>query len=159
MTTIVKIKYLSNNGRAIPIQKLSDAVLHHFEALWSTTITSNDSIYINSDESDNETDDDDDTQGSDSDIDTDNTTNDSDDYDSNDELQLADNKDAILNVNIPKYHGVRLFNSVKQELADSYFQVTVNKEKKYLHKQSACWFVQKEKAALSADRLSRVQGK
>ena len=154
----LKIKQFSNNGRPIAIQKLSDAILRRFQALWATTITRSDITSQDTDELDDEIDDDDDTDDSDVDIDN-NTINNLDDYDSNDELELENNKDAIVNVNISTNHGVRLFDSVKQELADSYFQVTINNKTKYLHKQSACWLLQKEKPSLSADRLSRVQGK
>ena len=54
---------------------------------------------------------------------------------------------------------MRLFNHMKDDLAHTLFKVHINNEEKYLHKQTGCWLLQKDKIPLSADRLSRVQGR
>ena len=81
------------------------------------------------------------------------------DYDSDEEFELNDNLDVIDNVNISKNRGMRLFADIKQELCHTFFKVRSNNENKFLHKQAACWVLEKEKSSLSADRLSRVQGR
>jgi hypothetical protein len=81
------------------------------------------------------------------------------DYDSDEEFELNDNLDVIDNVNISKNRGMRLFADIKQELCHTFFKVSSNNENKFLHKQAACWVLEKEKSSLSADRLSRVQGR
>jgi hypothetical protein len=81
------------------------------------------------------------------------------DYESDEEIDSDDNYDTIHNVNISTNHGISLVNNVKEEFAHNYFQVIINGDKKYLHKQAACWLLQKHKSTLSSDRLSRVQGK
>ena len=96
-------------------------------------------------ESDNETD---------SDI-----NNDTYDYESDEEINFDDNYDTIENVTISANRGMRLIDKVKEEFAHSYFQVSINGDKKYLHKQAACWLLEKDRSTLSSDRLSRVQGK
>jgi hypothetical protein len=54
---------------------------------------------------------------------------------------------------------MRLFNDIKPEHAQTFFRVSINNEEKFLHKQTGCWFLEKDKSSLSADRLSRVQGR
>ncbi|CAF5062277.1 unnamed protein product, partial [Rotaria magnacalcarata] len=60
-------------------------------------------------------------------------------YDSDEEFELNDHLNVSDDINVPSYQGMRLFDIVKQELAHSYFKVSVNNENKYLHKQAACW--------------------
>ena len=97
------------------------------------------------------------------DIDSENETNNEDQptmvYDSDEEFELNDSFNVSDDVNSSAYQGMRLFDKLKQELADSYFKINVNNENKYLHKQAACWILEQEKTSLSSNRLSRVQGR
>ncbi|CAF1568961.1 unnamed protein product [Rotaria magnacalcarata] len=56
-----------------------------------------------------------------------------------------------------RFDGMRVINSVYPALSDSYFSVDIDGEKKYIHKQTACWLLTDSKDNLSADRLKRVQ--
>ncbi|CAF1253288.1 unnamed protein product, partial [Rotaria magnacalcarata] len=56
-----------------------------------------------------------------------------------------------------RFDGMRVINSVSPALSDSYFSVEIDGEKKYIHKQTACWLLTDSKDNLSADRLKRVQ--
>ena len=52
--------------------------------------------------------------------------------------------------------GIKLIHAIKPYLRKSCFEVQVNSETKYLHKQSACWLLTDNHSRLSNDRLSRV---
>lgn len=143
----LKIKQLLRDGKTISIQELSNAISRRLEDFWTTE--NYDSSSKNEDldtESDDETDD-----GIDNDL--------TYAYESDEEMDLDDNYDTIHNVNISTNHGIRLVDNVKEEFAHNHFQVMINGDKKYLHKQAACWLLQKDRSTLSSDRLSRVQGK
>jgi hypothetical protein len=142
----LKIKQLFRNGRMISIEEMSRIVSEELERFWSTEIDNINSQNVDSDdESDDET------------IDGryHNFTN---DYDSDEEFELNDNLDVINNVNTSTHRGMRLFDDVKEELSHKYFKVNIKNENKFLHKQAACWILEKDKSSLSADRLSRVKG-
>ena len=81
------------------------------------------------------------------------------DYDSDQEHELNDHLETINNVTTSTYHGIRLSDAVKSELSHTFFKVNINNENKFLHKQAACWMLEKDKSSLSADRLSRVTGR
>ena len=66
-----------------------------------------------------------------------------------------DDKEHIKSVKI-ELSGIKLFDTIKPHLQKSYFEVRVNSETKYLHKQSACWLLTDNHSRLSNDRLSRV---
>ncbi|CAF1530024.1 unnamed protein product, partial [Rotaria sp. Silwood1] len=141
----LKIKQLLRNGKTISVKELSNMISRRLEDFWATQ--SDDSSNKNQDldtESGDETD---------SDIDNDLAY----DYESDEEKRLDDNYDTIHNVNASTHHGIRLVDNVKEEFAHSYFQIIINGDKKYLHKQAACWILRKDRGKLSSDRLSRVQ--
>ncbi|CAF3519857.1 unnamed protein product [Rotaria socialis] len=56
-----------------------------------------------------------------------------------------------------QFSGMRLFDTVRPELAKSYFEVEINQKRKYLHKQTACWILTENKPISSNDRLVRVR--
>ena len=80
------------------------------------------------------------------DIDSENETNNEDQpsmvYNSDEEFELNDSFIVSDDVNSSAYQGMRLFDNIKQQLADSYFKVNVNNENKYPHKQAACWILE-----------------
>ncbi|CAF2961111.1 unnamed protein product [Rotaria sp. Silwood2] len=143
----LKIKQLLRNGRIISIEETSNIISRELEVFWSTELNVVNSLNVNSDiESDDETN-----------CDAhDNVTN---DYDSDEEFELNDNLDVTNNVSTSTNRGLRLFSDIKQELSHTFFKVSINNENKFLHKQAACWVLEKEKCSLSADRSSRVQGR
>lgn len=72
----------------------------------------------------------------------------------------SDDEDSIPNVTASgksQFHGMRVFDTVCPSLRNSYFHVKIDGNKKYIHKQTACWLLTDDKASLSADRLKRVQ--
>ncbi|CAF2145629.1 unnamed protein product, partial [Rotaria magnacalcarata] len=122
---------------------LSRTIAHHLGQSWAREIDEN----INQDsdvESDNETDN--------------NMANDlASNSDSEEDLEFDDGFDSISNVTTSANRGVRLVDNVKEKFSQTYFRVTIKKQNKFLHKQTACWFLEKDKSSLPADRLSRVQ--
>ncbi|CAF5101510.1 unnamed protein product [Rotaria magnacalcarata] len=124
-------------------EKLSRTIAHHLGQSWAREIDEN----INQDsdvESDNETDN--------------NMANDlASNSDSEEDLEFDDGFDSISNVTTSANRGVRLVDNVKEKFSQTYFRVTIKKQNKFLHKQTACWFLEKDKSSLPADRLSRVQ--
>ncbi|CAF4823188.1 unnamed protein product, partial [Rotaria sp. Silwood2] len=140
----LKIKHLLRNGQTIPIKELSVAISRQLEEFWTTENydTSNKNVDLDTD-SDDETD-----NSIDEDV--------ANDYESDEEVDLYDYHYNIPNVNVSGNRGIRLIDNVKEELAHTYFKVKVKDVKKYLHKQAACWLLQKDKTTLSSDRLSRV---
>ncbi|CAF4753934.1 unnamed protein product, partial [Rotaria sp. Silwood2] len=142
----LKIKELLRNGQTISIQELSNAISRRLEGFWITEKDNSKSKNADLDtESDDETD---------SSIHNHLTY----DNDSGEDIDLDDSHDIIQNVNISANRGIRLVDKVKEEFAQTYFQVMINGDKKYLHKQAACWLLQKDRSSLSSDRISRVRG-
>ena len=139
----LKINEILRNGQKLSIEELSDAVSRRLEEFWSIDIDSDNKVDIDSDD---ETD-----SSSDDDV--------SDHCDSDEEFDLNDDLDIINDVNLSTNPGMRLFNDIKVERAHTFFRVSINNEEKCLHKQTGCWLLQKDKSSLSADRLSRVQGR
>ncbi|CAF1535792.1 unnamed protein product [Rotaria sordida] len=54
------------------------------------------------------------------------------------------------------FSGIKVGDTIKPVIQNSYFKVSINNQTKYLHKQSACWLLTDEKSRLSSDRLLRV---
>ncbi|CAF2975263.1 unnamed protein product [Rotaria sp. Silwood2] len=137
---------LLRNGQTISIQELSNAISRRLEGFW---ITEKDNTKSKNTDLDTESDDE-----TDSSIHNHLTY----DNDSDEDIDLDDSHDIIQNVNISANRGIRLVDKVKEEFAQTYFQVMINGDKKYLHKQAACWLLQKDRSSLSSDRISRVRG-
>jgi hypothetical protein len=57
------------------------------------------------------------------------------------------------------FSGMRVFDTVRPELAKSYFEVKINGKRKFIHKQTVCWALTENKAGLSNDRVTRVMQK
>ncbi|CAF4720600.1 unnamed protein product, partial [Rotaria sp. Silwood1] len=100
--------------------------------------------------------------------DSDSDNDDNDDFNSNDdedENQYGismindddDMPDNILQSNRTDFSGMRVFDSIDQAHKNSYFEVEINNKRKFLHKQTACWYLTEGKGHLSSDRLSRVK--
>ncbi|CAF3344806.1 unnamed protein product [Rotaria sp. Silwood2] len=58
-----------------------------------------------------------------------------------------------------KMPGMRVLDRVCPELAKTYFKVEIDDKTKFIHKQTACWFLTENKAWLSNDRLVRIMQK
>ncbi|CAF1265224.1 unnamed protein product [Rotaria magnacalcarata] len=143
----LKLKELSRNGRIITIEEMSNIAARALDAFWSSDIDT-----INS-------------QDGSRDIESENETNSAEensstnDCDSDEEFELNENLVMANDANISTYRGMRLIDDVKKELSHTFFKVNINKENKFLHKQAACWVLEKDKSSLSANRLSRVAGR
>ena len=68
-----------------------------------------------------------------------------------------DESDNTLKTNRADFSGMRILNSIDQAQRNSYFEVEINGNKKFLHKQTACWLVTESNHRLSSDRVSRVK--
>ncbi|CAF1409089.1 unnamed protein product [Rotaria sordida] len=58
-----------------------------------------------------------------------------------------------------KFSGMRVFDTVRPELAKSFFEVEIGGKTKFVHKQTACWIFTENKPVLLNDRLTRVMQK
>ncbi|CAF2057856.1 unnamed protein product [Rotaria magnacalcarata] len=141
----MNLKTLLRKGHFISIDEMSNIVLSSLDDFWSSDLGT-----INSETRSNEI-------GSENEINNEDQSNMV--YDSDEEFELNDHLNVSDDINVSSYQGMRLFDNVEQELAHSYFKVSVNNESKYLHKQAACWILEKDKTSLSSNRLSRVQGR
>ncbi|CAM4966880.1 unnamed protein product [Rotaria socialis] len=56
-----------------------------------------------------------------------------------------------------QFKGIRIFNGIPTSQTKSHFRLKIDKNEKYVHKQTACWLLTDDKTTLSADRLQRVQ--
>ena len=68
------------------------------------------------------------------------------------DLEDADSKSAKDNFN-----GMRIFSSVIEKDKHKFFEVSINGVVKFMHKQTAVWYLTKKNNHLSSDRLVRVQ--
>ena len=73
----------------------------------------------------------------------------------NDECNLS----VLSNVSRSTVDGIRIFDAIDDRRRDSFFRVEINGQEKFLRKQAATWYLSTDKAALSSDRLKRVQSK
>ncbi|CAF2815459.1 unnamed protein product [Rotaria sp. Silwood2] len=139
----LKINQCLRNQQTISIEELSSTISDHLGQSWARE----------TDENTNE----------DSDVESDNETNNNmindltSNYDSDEDLEFDDGFDSINNVTTSANRGVRLVDNVNEKLSQTDFRVSINKQNKFLHKQTACWLLEKDKSSLPADRLSRVQ--
>lgn len=83
------------------------------------------------------------------------------DEDENAEYEIEeDNLIGLLpqttNIRLKPMKGVR--DEINPDLQDSYFLVNIHGKRKYLHKNTAIWYLSEEKHKLSSDCLSRVMG-
>ena len=67
-----------------------------------------------------------------------------------------DGKEQIKSIRTD-FSGIKLFDTIKPHLRKSYFEVQLNSETKYLHKQSACWLLTDNHSRLSNARLSNAR--
>ncbi|CAF3784528.1 unnamed protein product [Rotaria sp. Silwood1] len=82
-----------------------------------------------------------------------------DDDDENNEDEIEDDNAVHLlpqtnNIRLQAMKGVR--DTINPDLQDSYFLVNIDGKRKYLHKNTAIWYLTDEKHKLSSDRLNRV---
>ncbi len=78
--------------------------------------------------------------------------------DSNNDQEESDSE-CLSNVSNCTFRGMRIYDTVKPSLAQSYFKVSINGQTKFLHKQTACWSLMHDKTTLSSDRTTRVMNK
>lgn len=86
---------------------------------------------------------------------------DNNDTDNDDSLTDSDASASyiIRNVSSCTIQGVRIFYSIDEDHSESFFCVKINNKDKFMHKQSATWYLSKDKIKLSADRLKRIQSR
>ena len=114
----------------------------------STAAAGNDSDEFSLDEEEYET--------ADDNADTDNALSDEDEADGEYRfIDENDNNDAIETIKT-NFNGIKIYNRIEPRMKDSYFQVKINDNQKFIHKQSACWLLTDRNNRLSNDRLSRV---
>ncbi len=79
-----------------------------------------------------------------------------DDFSSNDghtyEDEHNDTRDLINTIR-KDFVGIEVFNKVEPHTENFYFEVTINDDKKYTHKETACWLLTDENTKLSNNRL------
>jgi hypothetical protein len=63
----------------------------------------------------------------------------------------------IPNVTSSTIRGMRIFDSIDNSQSESFFRVKINDQEKFIHKQTATWYLSKNNVKLSSDRLKRVQ--
>ena len=85
-----------------------------------------------------------------------NMDDDSDDFSYSDEDEQDDARNWI-DTRKENFTGMKVFNTVQSHMEHSYFEVTINDDTKYIHKETACWLLTEEKSKISNDRLLRVQ--
>ena len=68
-----------------------------------------------------------------------------------------DRSNSMLRSNRGDYCGMRIFDSVDQDQRSSYFEIEISGNKKFIHKQTACWLPTGETSRLSSDRLFRIK--
>ena len=54
---------------------------------------------------------------------------------------------------------MRIFDSIDSYRLESFFNVKVDEQKQYMHRQTANWYFSKTKPVLSSDRLNRIREK
>jgi len=95
-------------------------------------------------------------------------TLDSESYIESEDQEFDDEDDDVSNVSSSEvfqglqgatFSGMRVFDTVRPELAKSYFEVKINGKRKFIHKQTACWLLSENKTVLSNDRVTRVMQK
>ena len=88
-------------------------------------------------------------------------SNDNEEMDHGDSLSDIEEFDISImsNVSTSTLAGMRIFDSIPHGQHQSFFRVQINGQQKYLHKQTATWYLSKDKMELSSDRLKRVQSK
>ncbi|CAF3328733.1 unnamed protein product [Rotaria socialis] len=125
LVSSLNVTILNKAVNSITIDEVSIFIKNHLEK----TIQINDSSQTASSDSESESDD----EQSSYDADYGSTLPGSD----NDE-DISDSE-CLSNVNNSTFRGMRIYDSIKPSVAQSYFKVTVNGQNKYLHKQTACW--------------------
>ncbi|CAM4866515.1 unnamed protein product [Rotaria socialis] len=101
-------------------------------------------------------DDDDDERADDLSMDDGNNDSTSSNDDHTDDDEQYDTRNLI-NTTKDDYVGIKIFNAIQTHIEHSYFEVTINDDMKYMHKETACWLLTGEKSKISNDRLLRVQ--
>jgi hypothetical protein len=78
--------------------------------------------------------------------------------DEDDEISDANDSSiyTLNDVSGDTFPGVRIFDSINPAKSSSYFKVQIDRKRKFIHKQTACWLFTDDKKSLSADRLRRV---
>jgi hypothetical protein len=81
------------------------------------------------------------------------------DDDHDDSLTDIEDSDPsiIPNVSRSTISGMRIFDSIDNSKSESFFRVKINNQEKFMHKQTATWYLSKNNIKLSSDRLKRVQ--
>ena len=55
------------------------------------------------------------------------------------------------------FNGMRIYSAIADKDKKKFFKITINGIEKFMHKQTAVWYLTKKKNQLSSDRLVRVQ--
>ncbi len=75
--------------------------------------------------------------------------------DSEDECVQLENACAVSKKD--SCNGMRIYSTVADEHKKTLFKININGNNKYIHKQTAPWYLTKTNHRLSSDRLVRVQ--
>lgn len=84
---------------------------------------------------------------------------DNEDTDNDDSLTDIDESGPYIipNVTSSTTRDMRIFDSIDDNQSESFFHVKINDQQKFIHKQTATWYLTKNNVKLSSDRLKRVQ--
>ena len=146
---------LSTKLKASKVYELNDlcsSVRNHFERTSNTFDLSgldsdDDDLSDTSEQSTKDSDD----EGESEKLDVDND----DEVDDNHEDEQKENE--FSNVQSQDFKGMRIDDAINQSDSSKYFKITVNGREKFMHKQTAVWYLTNKNCHLSSDRLVRVQ--
>jgi hypothetical protein len=139
------INTLDKNGNPITLDEVSIIIKAHSEKTTKINDNSQQEASDSSSESDDEASDCEAEHGATS-------------SDSNNDQEESDSE-CLSNVSNCEFRGMRIYDTIKPSLAQSYFKVSINGQTKFLHKQTACWLLMHDKSTLSSDRTRRVMNK
>ena len=82
--------------------------------------------------------------------------------DGSDDDEVDDHEDEesdkeFSNVQSQNFKGMRIYDTINQADSTKYFKIIVNGRDKFMHKQTAVWYLTNKNCHLSSDRLVRVQ--
>jgi hypothetical protein len=75
----------------------------------------------------------------------------------NSEDECIDAENACTTSKKDNYNGMRIYSAVADQDKNKFFKINVNGIDKFMHKQTAAWYLTKKINRLSSDRLVRVQ--
>jgi hypothetical protein len=86
-----------------------------------------------------------------------NMTDEEEEEENDDERNILSN--SLSHISQQDFKGCRIYDKINRQQMQKYFRINIDSSIKYIHKQTACWFLTTSKNRLSNDRLERVKGR